>query len=68
MLVKMKTACVTCPFVFVKGSTRPPIGAKNARKMCDIESIRYSRSVGAAGSFDFPVGIVCPMIVKSGDR
>ena len=52
MLVKTKTACVTCPRLFVSGSARPPIGAKNARKMCENESIRKTRSVGSCG-FDF---------------
>ena len=49
MLVKTKTACVTCPPLVLKGSARPPIGAKNARKMCEKESIRKTRSVGSFG-------------------
>src|SRR5215218_8652164 len=56
MLVKTKTACVTCPRLFVSGSLRPPIGAKNARKICENESIRKTRSVGSFG-FDFFDGI-----------
>src|SRR5215208_2665353 len=58
MLVKTKTACVTCPRLFVRGSLRPPIGAKNARKMCENESMRKTRSVGSFG-FDFFDGM-CP--------
>src|SRR3569832_479113 len=58
MLVKTKTAWVTCPRLFVWGSARPPIGAKNARKMCENESIRKTRSVGSFG-FDF-FGGMCP--------
>src|SRR5215217_167976 len=58
MLVKTKTACVTCPRLFVSGSLRPPIGAKNARKMCENESIRKTRSVGSFG-FVFFDGM-CP--------
>src|SRR5687767_15515273 len=58
MLVKTKTACVTCPRLFVSGSARPPIGAKNARKMCENESMRKTRSVGSFG-FDF-FGGMCP--------
>src|ERR1044072_4552823 len=58
MLVKTKTACVTCPRLFVRGSLRPPIGAKNARKMCENESMRKTRSVGSVG-FDFFDGM-CP--------
>src|ERR1044071_3870735 len=58
MLVKTKTACVTCPRLCVSGSLRPPIGAKNARKMCENESIRKTRSVGSFG-FDFFDGM-CP--------
>src|SRR5215216_3047454 len=49
MLVKTKTACVTCPRLFVRGSARPPIGAKNARKMCENESMRKTRSLGSFG-------------------
>src|SRR5215210_1232518 len=58
MLVKTKTACVTCPRLFVRGSLLPPIGAKNARKMCENESMRKTRSVGSFG-FDFFDGM-CP--------
>jgi hypothetical protein len=57
MFVKMKTACVTCPLEFVRGSIRPPIGAKKARKTCDIASIRKTRSVGAftSGSLELTI-------------
>jgi hypothetical protein len=55
--VKTKTACVTCPRLFVKGSVRAPIGAKNARKMCENESMRKTRSVGSFGFEDFFDGI-----------
>lgn len=48
MFVNTKTACVTCPRLFVRGSCRIPIGAKNARKMCDIASIKNTRSRGAS--------------------
>ena len=46
MFVKMKTACVTCPLEVASGAARFAIGAKNARKMCDIESIKKTRSTG----------------------
>ena len=59
MFVKTKTACVTCPRLFVSGSVRAPIGAKKARKMCENESMRKTRSVGSFGFGDFFDGI-CP--------
>src|SRR5882762_4382106 len=46
MLVKIYTAWVTCPFELASGAARFAIGAKNARKMCDMESIRKTRSTG----------------------
>jgi hypothetical protein len=42
---------------------RPPIGAKYARKMCDMESIRKTRSEGGPSCFSaFVRGIVLSMI------
>src|SRR5947209_1835256 len=66
MFVKTKTACVTCPLLFVRGSVRAPIGAKNARKMCEKESMRKTLSVGSFG-FAFFDGI-CSMIRKAASR
>jgi hypothetical protein len=66
MFVKTKTACVTCPLLFVRGSVRAPIGAKNARKMCEKESMRKTLSVGSFG-FAFFDGI-CLMIRKAAAR
>jgi hypothetical protein len=45
IFVKTKTACVTCPLLFLSGSWRAPIGAKKALKMCDIESIKNTRFI-----------------------
>jgi hypothetical protein len=48
---------VTCPRLFVRGSVRAPIGAKKARKMCENESMRKTRSVGSFGGLAFFDGI-----------
>ena len=45
------------PCHFVRGSVRTPIGAKKARKMCENESIRKTRSVGFSGFAFFFGGI-----------
>jgi hypothetical protein len=57
----MKTACVTCPLEFDSGAARFAIGAKNARKMCDIESIKKTRSSGLLLAEALKAGI-CSMI------
>src|SRR6185295_823096 len=63
MLVKMKTAWVTWPLEVARGAARFAIGAKNARKMCDIESIKKTRSIGLLLAGAFKAGI-CSMIER----
>jgi hypothetical protein len=57
MFVKIKTAWVTCPLEFERGATRFIIGAKKARKICDMESMRKTRSTGLSPAAVFLVGI-----------
>jgi len=44
--------------VVIKGAARFASGAKYARKMCDIESMRKTRSAGFEPAGDFVAGIV----------